>query len=51
MESIGVMLWHAREACALTGVSFTQISSCCNNRKYSKTAGGFKWSFNDKQKE
>ena len=38
------------EASMETGTNRTSISSCCNNKKYYNTAGGFKWQFLNKIK-
>lgn len=38
----------AREASRQTGICFSNISACCNNKPHVKSAGGYVWKFKEK---
>lgn len=39
--------YSAAEAHRITGISASGITRCCNNEKYYKTAGGYRWRYID----
>lgn len=39
--------YGAAEAHRITGISASGITRCCNNEKYYKTAGGYRWRYID----